>query len=76
MAINNWIHDCACEMLGVHELHLDIRNYLDEIEAYANLVGGSIQSRQTVAMALVHYMDRKAFLNKIEELEDHVGYEE
>ena len=70
MAINNWIHDCACEMLGVHELHLDIRNYLDEIETYANLVGGSIQSRQTVAMALVHYMDRKAFLNAIDDLKE------
>jgi len=76
MAINNWIHDCACEMLGVHELHLDIRNYLDEIETYTNLVGGSVHSRQIVAMALVNYMDRRAFLNKVEELEDNVRYEE
>jgi len=63
-------------MLGVKELHLDLRNYLDEIEMYANLVDGSISSRQIVAMALVNYMDRKAFLNKIEELEEKLGYEE
>ena len=76
MAINNWIHDCACEMLGGHERHLDIRNYLDEIETFANLVGGSVQSRQIVAMALVNYMDRRAFLNKIDELEEKLHYDE
>ena len=76
MAIQAFIHDCACKILKVKELPLDLRNYLDEIEMYANLVDGSISSRQIVAMALVNYMDRKSFLNKIEELEEKLGYEE
>ena len=76
MAIQSFIHECACTILRVKELPLDLRNYLDEIEMYANLVDGSISSRQIVAMALVNYMDRKAFLNKIEELEELLGYEE
>jgi len=76
MAIQAFIHDCACKILKVKELPLDLRNYLDEIEMYANLVDGSISSRQIVAMALVNYMDRKAFLNKIEELEERLNYDE
>ena len=76
MAIQAFIHDCACKILKVKEIPLDLRNYLDEIEMYANLVDGSISSRQIVAMALVNFMDRKAFLNKIEELEEKVNYEE
>jgi hypothetical protein len=60
----------ACAMLSLEELPLDLRNYLDEIEMYANLAGGSIQSRQVVAIALVNYMDRKAFLNKIGDMEE------
>ena len=63
-------------MLSVDDLHLDLRNYLDELEMYANLAGGSIQSRQIVAMALVNYMDRKAFLNKIEDLEERLGLDD
>ena len=70
MAQQYWIHDCALQMLHLEELPLDLRNYLDEIEMYANLVAGSIQSRQIVAMALVNYMDRKAFLNAIDELKE------
>ena len=69
MAIQCFIHDCACRILKVKEIPLDLRNYLDEIEMYANLVDGSISSRQIVAMALVNYMDRKAFLAKVGELE-------
>tara|TARA_R110000824_G_scaffold120991_1_gene276798 strand:- start:950 stop:1147 length:198 start_codon:yes stop_codon:yes gene_type:complete len=42
-------------MLGVKELHLDLRNYLDDIEMYANFVDGSIASRQVVAVALASY---------------------
>ena len=63
-------------MLHLEELPLDLRNYLDEIEMYVNLADGTICSRQIVAMALVNYMDRKAFLNKIEELEELLGHEE
>jgi len=76
MALQFLIHDYAREMLGQEELPLDLRNYLDDIEMYANLVGGSIQSRQIVAMALVNYMDRRAFLNKVEELEERLNYDE
>ena len=70
MAIQCFIHDCACKILKVKEIPLDLRNYLDEVEMYVNLVGGTISSRQIVAMALVNYMDRKAFLNKIEDMEE------
>jgi|TARA_Y100000310_G_scaffold8759_1_gene9247 hypothetical protein len=56
-------------MLGVDELHLDFRNYLDEIEMYANLEGGSIQSRQIIALAIIHYLDRKSMRKRIEDLE-------
>ena len=76
MVIQCFIHDCACKILKVKELPLDLRNYLDEVEMYANLVDGSISSRQIVAMAMVNFMDRKAFLDKIEELEEKLGYDE
>ena len=76
MAINHWIHDMACAMLSLEELPLDLRNYLDEIEMYANLAGGSIQSRQIVAIALVNFMDRKTFLNRIEDLKERIGLDE
>ena len=76
MAVENWIHECARGMLSVDDLHLDLRNYLDELEMYANLAGGSIQSRQVVAMALVNYMDRKAFLNAIDDLKERLGLDD
>jgi len=76
MALQAWIHDTACAMLSVEELSLDLRNYLDEIEMYANLAGGSIQSRQIVAMALVNYMDRKAFLNAIDGMKERLGLDD
>jgi len=55
MAINNFIHYCAQGMLDTKELHLDLRNYLDDVEMYANLMGGEIASRQVVAVALATY---------------------
>ena len=55
MPIESYIHHTARCMLGVKELHLDLRNYLDDIEMYANLVDGSIASRQVVAIALASY---------------------
>ena len=76
MVIQCFIHTCACEMLKVKEIPLDLRNYLDEVEMYANLAGGTICSRQIVAMALTNYMDRKAFLNKIDDLEEKLHYDE
>lgn len=42
-------------MLDTKELPLDLRNYLDDVEIYANLMGGSIASRQVVAVALATY---------------------
>ncbi len=55
MAIQSFIHDCACKMLGVRELSLDLRNYLDDVEMYSNLAGGTVSSRQIVAIALASY---------------------
>ena len=76
MALQYWIHQGACDMLRLKELPLGLRTYLDEIEMYANLVDGSIQSRQIVAMALTTYMDRKEILNKVKELEERLNYDE
>ena len=55
MPIETYIHHSAKCMLGVKELNLDLRNYLDDVEMYANLVDGSIASRQIVAVALASY---------------------
>jgi len=55
MPIECFIHYTACRMLDVKELPLDLRNYLDDIEMYANLVDGSVASRQVVAIALASY---------------------
>ena len=76
MAIQAFIHDCARKILRVKEIPLDLRNYLDDVEMYCNMVDGTICSRQIVSMALVNYLDRKAFLNKIEELEERLNYDE
>ncbi len=73
MAIQTFIHTCAQRMLSLEELPLDLRNYLDEVEMYANLAGGTICSRQIVAMALVNYMDRKTLLQRIEKLEKNLS---
>lgn len=76
MAIQSFIHDCACKILRVKEIPLELRNYLDEIEMYTNLVDGTISSRQIVAMALVNYMDRKAFLSAIDAIKEELNYDE
>ena len=55
MPIESYIHHCARNMLGVKELNLDLRNYLDDVEMYANFQDGSIASRQIVAVALATY---------------------
>ena len=55
MPIEAYIHHTAKCMLGVKELSLDLRNYLDDVEMYANFVDGSIASRQVVAVALASY---------------------
>ena len=55
MPIESFVHHTARCMLGVKELHLDLRNYLDDVVMYANLVDGSIASRQVVAVALASY---------------------
>jgi hypothetical protein len=55
MAIQSWIHECAGLILGVDEIPLDLRNYLDDVEMYANLAAGTIASRQVVAIALASY---------------------
>ena len=55
MPIESYIHHTAKCMLGVKELNLDLRNYLDDIEMYANFQDGSIASRQVVAVALATY---------------------
>ena len=55
MTLNCFIHYCAKEMLDTDELSLDLRNYLDDVEIYANLMDGSIASRQVVAVALASY---------------------
>ena len=55
MPIETFIHHCAKGMLGVTELSLDLRNYLDDVEMYSNFVDGSIASRQVTAVALASY---------------------
>ena len=69
MAIQAFIHDCACKMLGVKEIPLDLRNYLDDIEMYTNFVDGSIYSRQIVGMALASYLRIKRIETNIETLD-------
>ena len=70
MAIQAFIHDCACKMLGVPELPLDLRNYLDEVEMFCNLAGSTVASRQIVGLALANYRDRQILLDKIKKLEN------
>ena len=55
MPIQSYIHYTAKRMLGTKELSLDLRNFLDDVEMYANFVDGSIASRQVVAVALASY---------------------
>ena len=38
-------------------------------ETFASLAHGSIQSRQVVALALVHYLDRSTLMKKLNKME-------
>ena len=55
MPIESFVHHCARSMLGSEDLSIDLRNYLDDVEMYANLVDGTVASRQVVAIALASY---------------------
>ena len=58
MAQQKWLRDVALAMLNdvnQKELPIDLRTYLDEIEESASLLGGSIQSRQIVALAVATF---------------------
>ena len=58
MAQQKWLHDVALAMLNdvnQKELPIDLRTYLDEMEESASLLGGSIQSRQVVALAVATF---------------------
>jgi len=70
VAIQTFATHCACSILDVEEIPLDLRNYLDDCEMYANLVEGSICSRQIVALAIVHFQTIKGLNKRIEELEN------
>lgn len=69
MANQFWLHDCACDMLSKKELPLDLRNFLDDAEMYANYMGGSIQSRQVVAIALAAYTRVRTLEKNVEKLD-------
>jgi len=66
------IYSLAKEMLGEEDLDPQLTDYLGDIETFASLSHSSIQSRQVVALALVHYLDRSTLLNKITSLEKDV----
>ena len=64
-----WIYSLARKMLGKEKLDTQLTDYLEEIETFADLAHGSIQSRQVVALALVNYLDRREMQKKISKLE-------
>ena len=64
-----WIYGLARTMLGKEKLDAQLTDYLEEIETFADLARGSIQSRQVVALALVNYLDRREMQKKISKLE-------
>ena len=64
-----WIYSLAKKMLGKEKLDIQLTDYLEEIETFADLAHGSIQSRQVVALALVNYLDRRDMQKKIIKLE-------
>ena len=75
MKAEPWIYGLAKQMLGEDALLEDgksgiqLKDYLEDIETFANLANGSIQSRQVVALALVYYLDRKTLIKKITQME-------
>ena len=64
-----WIYGLARKMLGKKKLDTQLTDYLEEIETFADLAHGSIQSRQVVALAIVNYLDRREMQKKISKLE-------
>ena len=72
MKAEPWIYGLARKMLGREELDPQLKDYLEEIETFADLAHGSIQSRQVVALALVNYLDRKALQGKISKMEKEI----
>ena len=69
MKAEPWIYSLARKMLGKEKLDIQLADYLEEIETFADLAHGSIQSRQVVALALVNYLDRRELQKKISKLE-------
>jgi hypothetical protein len=68
VAQQKWLHEAALAMLNDYrakELPIDLRTFLDEIEESANVLGGSIQSRQIVALALATFRRLKKLENSI-----------
>ena len=68
MPQQKWLHEAALGMLNdyrVKELPIDLRTLLDEVEESANVLGGSIQSRQIVALTLATYRRLKKLENSI-----------
>ncbi len=53
----------------MREIPLGLRNYLDDIEMYANLMDTSIASRQIVALALVSYAKLQKIENNLQTLD-------
>mgnify|MGYP007063762245 FL=1 len=64
-----WIYSLARQMLGEEDLDSQLSDYLSDVETFASLAHGSIQSRQVVALALVHYLDRTTLMKKINKME-------
>tara|TARA_R110000744_G_scaffold151196_1_gene264597 strand:- start:1454 stop:1726 length:273 start_codon:yes stop_codon:yes gene_type:complete len=69
MKAEPWIYSLARKMLGKEKLDTQLTDYLEEIETFADLAHGSIQSRQVVALAIVNYLDRREMQKKISKLE-------
>jgi hypothetical protein len=69
MKAEPWIYGLAKKMLGVKSLAPSLKDYLEEIETFADLAHGSIQSRQVVALALVNYLDRRTLSKRIDKME-------
>lgn len=70
MAVQTFATHCACGILDVEEIPIDLRNYLDDCEYYCNCVEGTIASRQIVALAIVHFQTIKGLNQRIKELEN------
>ena len=69
MKAEPWIYGLARQMLGEEDLDPNLYDYLGDIETFASLANGSVQSRQVVSLALVYYLDRKTLMKKIIKLE-------